>query len=166
MKSEKAQSEIVGLVVIVLIVAVAMLIYLSSQAEEAEEQQGIGVQKKYAYNELSISFLDTIVDTSVCSVTVDELVKDCGSRHEIMCDGKTSCEKLNETFISIKNDTLDEWGVSYGLIIDYPSRTGNDMRYVTGNCTPESTGQSAPGYMPIPLEPQGTAIVKLGICNS
>ncbi|MGM5480994.1 MAG: hypothetical protein ACQESE_01140 [Nanobdellota archaeon] len=164
----KAQQEIIGLVIIVLIVSMAMLIYLSSKAEEAEENQGVNIHKEYAYNELAMSFLDTIVDTSVCNVDIDKLVRDCGSRQEIVCsDGKTSCEKLNETIIDIKNNTLDVWGMAYGLIINYPDTSpAPDFEYIRDDCTNETTGRSAPGWIPVSLHPQGTAMIELGICES
>lgn len=167
MISRRAQQEIIGLVIIVLIVSMAMLIYLSSKAEEAEENQGTNIHKEYAYNELAMSFLDTLIDTSVCNVDIDKLVRDCGSRQEIVCsDGKTSCEKLNETIIEIKNDTLDVWGMPYGLIINYPQGAHDDYEYVRNNCTNETTGRSAPGWIPVSLHPQGTAMIELGICSS
>ena len=162
----KAQAEIFGLIVIVLIISMVMMIYLSSEADRVEDQQGISTQKKYAYNELAISYLDSLVDTSVCSVQLDVLIRDCGSQQQIRCsDGKTSCQKLNETIIQIKNETLDEWGLPYGLIIDFPEYAVDDLEYVKNNCTKETTGRSAPGWIPISLEPTGTAMLELGICE-
>ncbi|MFP4118437.1 MAG: hypothetical protein ACLFTH_00090 [Candidatus Woesearchaeota archaeon] len=166
MSWRKAQSEIIGLVIIVLIVSMAMLIYLSSQAEKAEDDQGANLQKEYAYNELAMSFLDTLVDTSVCNVDVDKLVRDCGSQQEIVCnDGMTSCEKLNQTIVKIKNKTLDVWDYPYGLIIHYPENNQEDFKYIYQNCTNETTGRSAPGWIPISLHPRGTAMIELGICE-
>lgn len=166
MRSRKAQSEIIGLVIIVLIVSVALMIYLTSQAEKAEENQGLNIQKEYAYNELAISFVDTLVDTSVCGVQLDDIIRDCGSQREIVCsNGQTSCQKVNETLIKIKNNTLDTWNVPYGLTITYPEDKNPTFEYVKANCTSETTGRSAPGHIPIPLKPQGTAIIELGICE-
>ncbi|MGM5480179.1 MAG: hypothetical protein ACQESC_01845 [Nanobdellota archaeon] len=165
---KQGQSEIIGLVIIVLIVSVALLIYITSKTEQAEENQGMGVHKKYAYNELSMSFLDALVDTSVCSVDVDTLIRDCGSLQRIQCGAgrQGSCQQLNDTITDILNDTLDKWGLSYGLTIDYPESSQDDFSFIVNNCTSEMTGRSAPGWIPIPLEPSGTAMVELGICSS
>ena len=167
MNTKRAQQEIIGLVIIVLIVTVAMLMYMSTQAEEMEENQGTNIHKDYAHNELAISFLDTLVDTTVCGVNIDKLIRDCGSDQEIICsDGSNSCEKLNETIIEIKNKTLDEWDFSYGLSVTFPENDDErNLAYVVRNCTNETTGRSAPGWIPVSLHPHGTAMLELGICD-
>ena len=57
----------------------------------------------YSNNELSVSFIQALLDTSVCGTNVQELIVDCAKYKKIQCGSKNSCQQLDETIISIKN---------------------------------------------------------------
>lgn len=168
--TKKAQSEIIGLVVIVLIVTLVMLFYVSSVTKNGDKSTKKSIQKQYSHNELATSFVNTFLRTSVCNYDVGDLISDCGTRKKILCtDGGlytqlTSCEMLNKTLIQIKNDTLDVWQTPYGLTIYFT--TDNKWFYGIGNCTRNTTGRSAPAMFPVSYFPYtGEAWVELGLCG-
>jgi len=123
------------------------------------------LHKEYAYNELSTSFISTLLDTSVCGVEVEDLIVDCATARRIRCpSGNNSCDELNEALVVIKNETLDDWDFAYGLDIDMGRP--NNITFIKYNCTPDTVGRGAPGVFPISLYPYaGEAWVELGICR-
>ncbi len=167
--SKKSQMEIVGLVIIVLIISVAMMVYLS-YANSSHKSTKRTLYKTYSQNELSTSFINTLLDTSVedCGdITVRYLIVDCGTRNRVVCPGgyKTSCEQLNDIIVDLKNKTLDKWDFAYGLTINF-STTQDPIQYIKYNCSKETVGRGSPGIFPINYYPTpGEAIVELGICG-
>jgi hypothetical protein len=165
----KGQMEIIGLVIIVLIISVAMMVYLS-YANSSHRSTKTTIYKTYSQNELSTSFINTLLDTSVenCGdVTVRYLITDCGTRNRAVCSGnqKTSCELLDDILVDVKNQTLDKWDFAYGLSINFTT-SKPPIEYVKYNCTKQTVGRGAPGlfllsYYPTP----GNAIIELGICG-
>lgn len=159
----RAQTEIIGVVIIVVIITVVMLIYLSFSVNDESSKQSM--YKEYAYNEQSTSFVQALLKTYVsdCQATMEDLIVDCGTKRQIRCAGEGSCDYLNKTIIKIKNNTLDVWDRPYGLVIElsnYDTRS-----FIHRNCTRETVGRGAPGVFLIPYFPfPGTAKVELGIC--
>lgn len=164
--NRKAQLEIIGLVVIVLIISLAMMFYLSYASNDATSSKQ-SVYKTYSHNELSVSFLSALSDTSVCGdINFEDLVSDCGIRNRVICPGtKTSCEQLDEIIVTIKNETLDKWDFAYGLTINFTT-SREAIEYIKYNCTRNTVGRGAPGVFPIAYYPTpGDAILELGICG-
>jgi len=159
----RGQVEIIGLVFIVIIISVAMLFYISFQIDN-DDSDKLTIQQEYAQNELSVSFLNVLLDTSVCGVYVKDLIADCATKRQIGCDGVDSCTALNNTLVEIKNATLDMWGKSYGLQIKFNDY--NNLTYYTDNCIPGKLSESkgSPAIFFVPLNP-GEARVELGICR-
>ena len=165
--SSKGQMEIIGLVMIVLIISVAMMMYLSYSSDSASSTKKT-LYTTYAYNELATSFLNTLLDTTVCGdITVKYLISDCGIRNRVVCPGTSmsSCQQLEEILIHSKNETLDKWDFAYGLKINFTT-SQNTTEYVRYNCTGETVGKGAPGIFLVQYYPTpGSAIVELGICG-
>jgi len=162
----RAQLEIVGLVVIVLIVSIAMMFYLSYASKDASSSKRT-IYQTYSYNELSVSFLSALSDTSICGdINFEDLVSDCGIRNRVICPGtQTSCQQLDRILVEIKNETLDKWDFAYGLVINFTT-SQEAIEYSTYNCTRSTVGRGAPGIFPIAYYPTpGDAIVELGICG-
>lgn len=160
---QKAQSEIMGLVVIVIIITVVLLFYVSSSITDTTSTKK-SIFRQYTNNELSASFTKAFIDTSVCQTTIDGLIYDCATVQQLRCNGLSSCEQLNKTLHNITAQTLDAWGYVYDITInlsnDYSLHVGS------GQCTPETIGRSPPSPYSIPLYPwTGTARIELGICN-
>ncbi len=165
---KKAQIELVGLVFIVLILTIIMLFYVSYSFQDEINPQKTEL-KKYSDSELSVSFVDVLLHTSVCGVTVKDLMIDCAKYNKIKCDSgsKTSCQKLNETITEIKEKTLDKWGYSYGFLINIEE----DKEFViysnyTSDCVPGEViiGKSFPGLFYLGLNPNNLRI-ELGLCT-
>jgi len=166
-KSSKGQMEIIGLVMIVLIISVAMMMYLSYSSDSTTSSKKT-LYTTYAYNELATSFLNTLLDTTVCGdINVKYLISDCGIRNRVVCPSttKSSCQQLEEILITAKNETLDKWDFAYGLKVNFTT-SQDTLEYVKYNCTDETVGKGAPGIFLVQYYPTpGSAIVELGICG-
>ena len=167
---KKAQSEIMGLVIIVIIITVALLVYLSYSANTTSSTSN-SLYKEYAYNDLAVSYLDTYLSTHIpgCGdITLEQLIQNCGTTNEVICLGTPSCslvESLSDTLIS---QTLDVWNIPYGFQIytqlsdeeAFMTRTLEDT-----SCLPGTVGRGSPGVFLISYFPySGTARLELGFC--
>ena len=161
--------EIMGLLFIVLIVTVIMMVYLTTTNPSRQSTKQT-LYKTYSHNELSVSFINTLLETNVknCGdITVRYLIVDCGTRNRVVCPGtyETSCEQLEDIITTIKNNTLDKWDMPYGLTINFTT-TQEPIEYVKYNCTRNTVGRGSPGVFPINYYPTpGEAIIELGICG-
>ena len=173
---KNAQTEIIGLVIIVIIVTIAMLFYLASAANKLQEDVGKNVRREYAFNEQATSFIDTLVDTSVCGVTYRELLIDCGSAKRIICPGGlSSCQQIERTTAVVVDQTLAVWqqpfllNVSIGTNEYYAfglNASGDVSRDGGYLCSRGTVGRGAPGIFLIPYFPRaGNAQIELGICK-
>ena len=167
--NKKAQTEIVGLVIIVLIITVAMMFYLDFKTKP-ENQVKKTLYQEYAYNEIATSFAQSFLQTYVqdCDATIEELIVDCGSLRgrRIQCTNNlNSCEEVNKTLITIKNATLDEWNYPYGLVVNMSSN--QVIKFIKYNCTVGTVGRGTPGVFLVPYYPDpGVGRVEIGICKS
>ena len=170
---KKAQSEIVGLMIIVVIITIGMLFYLSYATIQSEENTNDNIRKEFVDNELSMSFVQTLIRTNVedCNnLPLDLLIKECGLNREIIdCGGIPPCSIVEEVLISVRAETLEKWDRYYFLAIDYGKTSVKGVVDLgTGdNCKPGTTvGIRAPGIQPIPYYPEsGTAYLQLALCN-
>ena len=165
--NRKAQTEIVGLVIIVMIITIAMLFYVSYKAKP-ENASKKTLYQEYAYNELATSFAQSFLETYVddCQATVEELIVDCGSLRggRIRCGFLTSCQKLDFISEEILNKTLDQWNYPYGFVLKMSS--SKNITIVKHNCTSDTVGRGTPGVFLIPYYPSpGVASLELGICK-
>ncbi|MGM5481856.1 MAG: hypothetical protein ACQESF_00190 [Nanobdellota archaeon] len=155
---KKAQSEIVGLLVIVLIISFILLFVLNSVVfDEPESVKGIKNEK------LASSMISAMLNTDTnCTPNskVKDLLIDCGKWHaigatDLRCyDGRTSCEYLNETggvFEVMLNKTLGEWSRTYEFIVTEPQNLHNKIIHKTGGnlSAVASGGQAANQPLPV-----------------
>lgn len=167
MIAKKGQTEIIGLVIIVIIITIAMLFYVSYSTNSNNPTKKT-LYQEYAYNELATSFAKSFLETYVveCQATVEELMVDCGSLRggRIRCGTYTSCQKLDEVAIEIKNETLDKWNYPYGLEIKLSNN--KNYTFIKDNCTQGKVGRGAPGVFLVPYYPDpGVGRLELGICK-
>lgn len=163
----KAQTEIIGLVIIVMIITIAMLFYVSYKAQP-ENTAKKTLYQKYAYNELATSFAHSFLETYVdsCQATIEELIVDCGSLRggRIRCGFISSCDELEMLSADILNKTLDEWDYPYGFSLKMSS--SKNVTIVRHNCTTDTVGRGTPGVFLVPYYPSpGVARLELGICK-
>ncbi|MCA9477611.1 MAG: hypothetical protein KC535_00505 [Nanoarchaeota archaeon] len=169
--NKKAQAEIIGLMIIVIIITLAMLFYLSYVTTESDSSTKSNIRKEFIDNELSMSFVQAAVRTTVpeCgNLPLDILIKDCGlQERRISCAGMTTCEAVSITLETIKNETLDVWDKSYSLLVDYGETSQIDtLEFDAYDCAEGTVGRRAPGVQPIPYYPEpGTAFLELAICK-
>ena len=170
MKHTKAQAEMIGLVIIVIIITIAMLFYLSSSVSKSADRSSDNIKKKFTENELSMSFVQTLVRTTIVEcqdISFDKLVKDCGLEEFIIsCAGMNSCEALDYISDIVLEDTLTKLNKAYSFKIDFgDSSQVEPIVYETSDCQVSTLGRQSPGVQPIPYFPeQGTAFLELAIC--
>lgn len=169
----KGQLEVVGLVVIVLIVTLAMLFYITFSVNK-EKHSPRSIYEEFRDTELDNGFIDAFLSTTACrDIQMRHLIVDCARQNNVLCSGHgTSCQHLNEALVSIKNDTLDVWGLAYWIEIDFKESMtafggSSTLRFNTTGCSPTTIGQSAPALTKIPLYPDPRdVVVTMGICSS
>lgn len=169
MKYKNAQTEIIGLVIIVIIITIAMLFYVSNSISKSADSNVDNIKKKFIDNELSMSFVQTLVRTTIpeCGdLSFDKLVKDCGLEQGfIHCSGGDSCEILRTVSQQIIEDTLVKWGKAYSFKINFGGSPDDNIVFETNDCSVSTLGRQSPGVQPIPYFPEtGTAFLELAIC--
>lgn len=170
---KKAQTEIVGLMMIVVIISLGMLFYLSYSTDELLSGGNVSdsIRKEYIDNELSMSMVQTLVRTTIAECNdqpLDVIIKDCGlEEYRVTCStpGFDSCLVLTQFLELQVAPLLDEWGKSYYLGV---TDTNNKvLARVDAGCSPGQVGRRPPGIQPIPYFPEpGTAFLELAICNT
>ena len=151
----KAQTEIMGLVVIVLLLSIGILfvVVFFIQAEEESPQQA------FTEEQTPLNMIHAILETDTgCKRTkMRDLFKDCYAFERIRCGEKTSCEFLYERLQYIFNETLDKWRIPYEFNIG----PREDLKFPSfGKCRGERTGT------PQPLKTDlGDMYINLAICG-
>lgn len=155
--------EIMGLLIIVILVSLGMFFFILFQTSSGNVDNS--PKKEYAYNELSTSFISTLLKTSACGETIDALITDCATYRRIRCGfGVDSCQKVEEVTLDILNKTIDLWNLAYGFEIRYSNnKRFNISKY---DCNNETVGRGVPGIYTLSLYPSpGNAEIELGICK-
>lgn len=167
--AKKAQTEIVGLLVIVLIISFMLLFVLKSVIfSEPESMNEIKNEK------LTSSMISAMLSTNTnCTpdAKVKDLLIDCGKWHSIgatdlQCyDGRNSCDFLNDTggvFETMLNGTLGEWSKTYEFIVTAPNNPGNIIIHQKGGNLSDVTSGGQAANQPLPVgRGYGTMVVWL-----
>ena len=153
----KAQTEIMGLaiIIILIIVAVAFLIRFNMFQDPPDPK------KRFTQAELASNTLNTFLETTAkdCELSMSELLQNCGEGGGITCNGDTSCDYVEETAKKIFLKTLDLWTPnSYEFKVFFDE---DDPEIELGN---ECVGSKRSKDYPLPTR-AGTLYVRLNICN-
>jgi len=110
---EKAQMEIMGLVLIVILIAIAMLFTL----QFVILKQPTAIKKTYTRSTLT-NMVDAILNTNTeCrEINFRSLLQDCASSFEgsrINCFGSDSCEYVEDELNKIFDNTLRKWNIAF-----------------------------------------------------
>lgn len=165
------QAEVVGLMIIVVIITIAMLFYLSYVTLQSDENVATNIRKEFIDNELSASFVQSLIRTSVIecdNIPLDVIIKDCGLAEGLIdCGSISSCEAVRFTIDTILVQTLDKWDKSYSLQVKFGETSDvDDFVNSTYGCAEGVEGRRAPGVQPIPYYPEpGTAFLELAVCK-
>jgi len=163
-KKNKAQMEIMGLVVIVVLVTLGFFFYIIFTAGKNNSS----IKKDFEDDQLASNFVISFLKTDVgCKdYTIETLIQDCaGPSQNIECGGITSCdliETLSQVYI---NNTLKKWGKDYNLTIEMPGSPVKESVSYERDCS-ASKYNVVSAWQPISLYPyKRTARVKLDICQ-
>jgi hypothetical protein len=168
--NKKAQSEIMGLVIIVVIITVAMLVYLSYSSNQHSSSKP-SMYSQYSHNELAVSFIDTLLSTNIkgCGLTtIEELIIDCGTgKNQLLCQGKASCDLLKTIIIDIEEKTLKQWSIPYGINLRLTQEEEFFYNSSYAGCKIGTIGRGTPGVFVIPYLPHGfgSASIELAFCS-
>jgi hypothetical protein len=161
---KKAQTEIIGVAVIVIILVLAGTVMIGLGLRKNPSQLG-----SYVDPEISQSFLNALMNTETDYSIVSDVIKDCYSPRNVLCsDTGDCCDYAYGVIQNALDATLGTWGKNYKLTISkdgeirippngQPDSITNDIE-----CG-ELSIQEQPGYYYIP--PQPPIIVKLIICT-
>lgn len=114
----KAQSELLGLVMVVLLLSIILLFVIGFVAFNPPADPS----EQFRYEYLATATNDAILRTTVdnCRLTrISDLLIDCAQNPlapRVSCGGVTSCNILNSSTGPIPkmlNSTLDSWGIRY-----------------------------------------------------
>lgn len=166
---KKAQTEIMGLVIIVIIITIGFFLTISLKPIKTEKP----LVQVYGDEKLASDFLITLLETQTnCRQTsIKNLAIDCIKENytgigDYDCGEKT-CEYLNETIQNITNKTLTKWNYAYKLTLEYQGPQGKKTLIdIKNNDCDENKPQITPGVQPLPLiRTPGTAQFILRICD-
>tara|TARA_Y100000031_G_C8180085_1_gene366009 strand:- start:91 stop:585 length:495 start_codon:yes stop_codon:yes gene_type:complete len=157
----KGQMELMGLALIVVIMVIALFMAIVFLARSPPST----VKESFQYDQLATNFIVALLKTSDCDVTVEKLIQDCSLQQRITCGGETSCDQVKSTIQEIKNNTLDEWGLYYNLVVDMP--VDFEIIFASPECAEgQQVNRATEGFQPISLYPSpGQATVTLSLCK-
>ncbi len=157
---KKAQTEIIGVAVIVLILVIAGFFIFGQRLKPRKSQAGSFIDPKLAQ-----SFLNSLMNTKTeKTVVVQDIIKDCYSNRNDLCASdniKDCCDYASKTIKNALDATLKSWKKPYRLSIEKNNEKKiPDITY--GNCNSFSEKEQ-PGFYYIPPPPLIT--VRLDICK-
>ncbi len=156
----KAQTEIMGLAVIVLLLALGMLFivkFVLLRPESTTEQE-------FVHSQLAGKILNSLIKTtSDCNnAPLADVIQNCVEgfpNGDMYCFNteEYSCNFINQTIKYILKETLDKWKTDYTLTISVQNQTF----FKFSDCTSPNTKSA--------IQPINTAlgdlILRLNICN-
>ncbi len=158
---KKAQTEIIGIVIIVIILVIAGFFMISQRLKKQSSPSDSFIDPK-----LSQSFLNTLMNTKTeKNVIVSDIIKDCYSNRNDLCSSsnvKDCCEYAHDTIQNALDATLGEWQKSYRLTIEKNKQKKIDDISTSG-CNAFSEKEQ-PGFYYVPPPPP--IIVRLDICKN
>jgi|SRR3989338_1035321 len=145
MLNNKAQTEFIGiaLIIVLLLLGVLLLYFFSSNTKD-----------DILESQLGSNFLNALIETSTsCNeFNIKRLLQDCNFQHRIFCP-ESSCVFAEDKIKLILNQTLDENGINYFFNI-------------TGEYISFSQGKSCSSYDYSQYKVPDTEIkLSLGVCK-
>lgn len=103
---KRAQMEIVGLLVVVILIVLIIFFSLAFTANKKDENIILNFQDQQIASQLGNVMLETTIECGNTQRTIRRLAINCATENDIRCDEQNACEKLNETILSMTNETL------------------------------------------------------------
>lgn len=159
MKRHNAQTEIIGLVLIVLLISIGMLFIVAFLISGSQGD----AKRVFTDKQLAVNLNDAILTaTSSCrDLSYQRLIIDCVGVQRITCGvtQEESCSFLQNNLERIFTMTLDAWGKDYRYRI-YDDQGNTLLSLSNGPCQ----GNIEPGVFFLPVN-QRTIFVRLDICE-
>ena len=169
---KKAQTEILGLAIVVVLVIIATLLVVKFGFSKSTNSRNDFTSSEEASNILS-TFLRTSAPGCRQLITMTELLQDCAQGESLCCkncntpDAVYSCSFVQSAAEEILSGTLDAEKKRY----EFTACSNFDMKEIKCNDARPlvEIGQGCPGakklkIFPVPTN-SGTIYVKLEICN-
>jgi hypothetical protein len=157
MTKRKAQTEIMGLAIVVILLILGMTFvvkFLLSKEPTDYKQQ-------FIHSELATNMINTFLKTvsKDCNgLSMTELLQDCGQSESIICDGQLSCSYVENEAQFILSKTLESWKVPYEFKAFQQEE--NPIFALGSPCLSNKKSKT----FPIPTT-SGTLFVKLDVCG-
>ncbi|MCH8004192.1 MAG: hypothetical protein IH934_06200 [Nanoarchaeota archaeon] len=150
---KKAQTEIMGLAIIVILIMIGMFFVISFLTVDT-----IDYKKQFTQAELASNMLNTFLrTTSDCNgFSMTELLQDCNQDKSIICYGESSCDYVSSTAQQIFMETLEKWNVDYEFKV---FNDENTLFTLGKTCINNKKSK----LFPIPTD-SGILFVKLDVC--
>jgi len=157
---KKAQTELIGLAIIIVIITLALLFYLRLSSNNTEEP----VKNDFITTKLASNLLSVVLRTTdECQdLEIKELFQACAEEITSIqyCDTNDPCERA--TYL-VKNEifaeTVDTWGMPYF----FTAKLGLDTKI--GPLGTACPGPKQTEIYPIPTD-RGPMMLRLEICQS
>ena len=160
---KKAQTEIIGLAIIVILVILGMTFVIKFLMDKPP----VETKKEFTQAELASNMLDAFLETTArennCKFTMSQLLQNCGQGGGITCNNKDSCEyardAVNEIF---EEKTLGKvWNIPYEFKVFYSNDENDNLFQPIGKAC--AGNKKSKSYI-IPTT-KGPLTVKLDICS-
>jgi hypothetical protein len=172
--SKKAQSELLGFVIVVIIISIGLLFVVGFMVMNAKSS---AAKTSFTDKQLAVNLNKAILQTtSECDgKQIKDLVVDCADRKAITCplpsgERVFSCEYLGYQIPKLFNVTLDEWGAIYEykivledditdiILYNLPPKTASDAQIC-------KRSKVTPGTFPLPLRTGKQVYSIIRICR-
>ncbi|MBN2367757.1 hypothetical protein JXC34_01965 [Candidatus Woesearchaeota archaeon] len=163
LKKRKAQTEVLGVAIIVIMLVIGGVIMIRARLNKADETQ----LDSYEDPELAQSFLNVMMKTKTdINLIVQDIIQECYADRMDICRTGNTADCCDYAYLVMKNslqETLGEWSKNYQLTVRKGGETKGKIQDISVNCD-ENSEQGQPGTYGIPFSPS-TIIVTLRICK-
>ena len=112
---KKAQTEIMGLAIVVILLVLGMTFVIRFMIDK----EPIDFKKRYTQAEIASNMLNTFLKSTSrdCNeLSMTELLQDCSHTKSIICqNGMLSCDYVEDTAQEVFGKTLETWNFDYEL---------------------------------------------------
>lgn len=160
----KAQSELLGFVMVVFLVAIGMLFVVGFMVVSARDDVRVDFEDKQMAINLNDALLE--VSTECRNTKVKDLLKDCAQDQYLLCGSMTSCQYLESVVVpEVFNKTLDAWGKSYTYEAYVVQGDTELMLIQQGDFATCRQAAVTPGVFYLPLRSGKTVFSELRLCR-
>lgn len=172
MRRKKAQTEMMGLAIIVILLSLVLLFVVRFVIMKEPSSY----KREYKESELAVNFLNALLESNApeCAYTkVSTLFQDCaanyngGSGGNIPCNFGRSCDYVRVTLMDLFDKTLGKWNINHTFMMyTDPDDPENSQFFESETFTGACTGDGwKVKIQPLPLDPPDNVYLALYICE-